>query len=284
MTARAAVALAALCMAGSASAVMQTPTFSTGLEIVRLDVLVTKDGQPLRDLKATDFEVLDNGVSQRVELISFGQLPVNVILALDTSHSVEGARLRDLRSASQALLDVLTVRDRVALLTFNHAVDVRTDLTSEISRIRSALDGVQPLGDTALHDASYVGISLAETDADRALLIVFSDGVDTASWLSSDAVLEMAKQCDVVVSSVTAGAESPFLRDLGKITGGAHVRIESTSRLADVFVKILNEFRHRYVLSYAPQGVSSKGWHRLDVRVKGHRANVKARPGYTARF
>jgi len=38
----------------------------------------------------------------------------------------------------------------------------------------------------------------------------------------------------------------------------------------------------RYLISYSPQGVSGAGWHRLEVRVKGRGATVKARPGYFA--
>ncbi|RPJ85291.1 MAG: hypothetical protein EHM13_01520 [Acidobacteria bacterium] len=59
--------------------------------------------------------------------------------------------------------------------------------------------------------------------------------------------------------------------------------VESTRNLPGAFLKVLDEFRQRYLVSYSPRGVQRGGWHRLDVRVKG-RANlqVKARPGYLA--
>jgi hypothetical protein len=66
------------------------------------------------------------------------------------------------------------------------------------------------------------------------------------------------------------------------MTGGRSIAIESTRDLSSTFVRILEEFRMRYLISYSPEGVSGAGWHRLDVRVKGRGLTVKARPGYFA--
>src|SRR4030095_152362 len=136
----------------------QQATFSARRESVRVDVLATDSGQILRGLQAADFEVRDNGVLQTVDLVSFQLIPLNVILALDTSGSVIGDRLDDLRRACAALLGRLTVEDKVALLTFSHVVSVRQRLTSEIALVRGALEDAPPAGDTALVDgASKIG-------------------------------------------------------------------------------------------------------------------------------
>ena len=74
----------------------------------------------------------------------------------------------------------------------------------------------------------------------------------------------------------------PFLEELTELTGGASYEVESTKDLGAVFLRVLDEFRQRYLLSYSPQGVSRDGWHRLDVRVKGRKVSVKNRPGYLA--
>jgi hypothetical protein len=133
-------------------------------------------------------------------------------------------------------------------------------------------------------DASYAGMMIGESDVGRALLLVFSDGRDSWSWLLSDEVLDIARRCDAVVYGVSVGqaAKSNFLRDLSDVTGGKHIEIESTMDLSAVFLSVLDEFRNRYVVSYSPRGVSPDGWHQLTVRVKGGRATVKARPGYLA--
>jgi VWFA-related protein len=110
---------------------------------------------------------------------------------------------------------------------------------------------------------------------------VFSDGVDSTSWLAAEAVLETAKRSDVVVYAIEVGRRRfSFLRDLSDATGGRSVQIESTRDLDAMFRGILDEFRRRYLISYSPRGVTPGGWHALDVRVKGRNPTVRARPGY----
>jgi VWFA-related protein len=286
MTLRPSVAIALLALGGTAPRHAQQPVFSAKVESVRVDVLVTDKGRALRGLGPADFEVLDDGVLQHVDLVSFDEVPLNVILALDMSDSVAGERLEHLRASGHAVLDGLKKEDQGALLTFSHVVVLGAGLTKDIRQVGTALDEAQGSGDTALVDGSYTAMTLGESDAGRALLIVFSDGLDTASWLSADSVLDTAKRVDVVVYSVSAGGGSsgnaPFLRDLSGLTGGTLFKVESTANLRATFVRILDEFRQRYLVSYTPRGVSKGGWHRLGVRVKGRRATVKARPGYLA--
>jgi VWFA-related protein len=277
------LALALVLFEGAGHA-QQSPAFTSKIEAVRVDALVTDNGQPIRGLAPADFEVLDNGVAQQVELVSFDQIPLNVILALDMSDSVAGERLEQLRRAGSALLEGLKKEDQAALVTFSHVVELRAKLTSDVSRVRTALDDAHGMGLTALVDGTYAGIMVGESDAGRALLIVFSDGVDTSSWLRADAVLDAAKRADVVVYgvSVVSRLKPEFLHDMTSFTGGRLFEIEKTANLEQTFLSILEEFRHRYLLSYTPTGVSKDGWHRLDVRIRNRRATIKARPGYLA--
>jgi VWFA-related protein len=249
-----------------------------------VDVLVTEGGRPVRGLQPSDFEVTDNGVPQHVDLASFEEIPLNVILVLDMSDSVKGPRLGHLQAAGHALVDALEPADQAALVTFSHSVALRQRLTHDRDWLGRVLDLVEGTGNTALVDATFAGLVLGEADVGRALLIVFSDGLDTASFLSPDAVLQSARRADVVAYGVSAAGRKtdPFLEDLTELTGGALYQIESTRDLGAVFLKVLDEFRQRYLLSYSPQGVSREGWHRLEVRVKGRRPVIKARPGYLA--
>jgi VWFA-related protein len=236
----------------------------------------------VRGLGPDDFEVLDNGVSQQIDLVSFEQIPLNVIVVLDMSASVAGERLDHLRGGGNALLDALHREDQAAVVTFSERVRLGTGLTGDLAQARAALERAEPSGATSLVDASYAGMMLAESDVGRALVIVFSDGLDTSSWLTPPSVLDAARRADAVVYAVSVGGGPPFLRELSSLTGGSLVEVESTRNLGATFLKILEEFRQRYLVSYAPRGVSKDGWHRLEVRVKGRRAAVKARPGYLA--
>jgi VWFA-related protein len=259
----------------------QQAVFSSKVEAVRVDVLVTEDGKPVKGLGPGDFEVLDNGVAQQVDLGSFEEIPLNVILVLDMSASLQGERLAHLQNAGRTLLGGLRIEDAAALVTFSHVVVQGTGLTTDRGLVRAALDRTEGSGDTALVDGSYAGMMMGESDVGRSLVIVFSDGVDTASWLSASSVLESAKRSDAVVYGVEIGRNrTSFARDLSSATGGRLIEIESTRDLSATFSGILDEFRTRYLVSYSPQGVTTGGWHQLDVRIKGRNATVKARPGY----
>ncbi len=260
----------------------QVATFSAKVEMVRVDALVTENGQPVRGLGRADFDVRDNGVPQQVELASFEQMPLNVIVALDVSESVAGEPLEHLRTASLALLDALEPRDRAGLLAFSDLILLSSPLTSERERVRAAVKRLTAYGATALFDATYAGIVLGESDQGRSLLIVFTDGADTASFLTRDAVLDTAKRSDVVIYGVAAGLpnRARFLKQVTAQAGGSLFEIESTKDVGKTFLTILSEFRNRYLLSYVPRNVTRDGWHHLEVRVKNRRGNVKARPGY----
>jgi VWFA-related protein len=257
--------------------------FTSRIEAVRVDVLVTDNGRPVQGLTPADFEILDNGVKQRVDLASFEEIPLNVVLALDMSASLQGLRLGHLQTAGRTVLDGLKMGDRAALVSFSHVVNPGGGLSDDLDRVRAALDQAQGEGLTSLVDAIHAGIMIGESDVGRSLLILFSDGVDTSSWLSAESVLDTAQRSDVIVYSVEIGeGRASFTRDLSELTGGRLIAIESTRDLSSTFVRILEEFRMRYLISYSPEGVSGAGWHRLDVRVKGRGLTVKARPGYFA--
>lgn len=279
----AAAVLSALAVASIAA---QQPTFSTRRETVRVDALVTDRGRAVRDLRAEDFEILDSGVPQQVEFASFEELPLTIALALDLSTSIDAERLEHLRDGGRAVLENLKPADQVSLLTFADAVLLREPLTAASDRIRSALAALQPSrrppGGTALVDACFLATRVLDEDPGRALLIVFTDGVDTSSWLTGPRVLDVFKRSNVVVYAVSTAAlpKGSFLRDVAEATGGDAIEIRSSAALRPAFVRILDEFRLRYLVSFSPSNVPSAGWHPLAVRVKNQKVDVKARAGY----
>lgn len=264
----------------------QQPVFSSRAEAVRVDVLATRDGKQLRGLRPADFEVRDNGVLQQVTLLSADDLPLNVVLALDLSDSVTGSRLGDLQNAGRSLLNALTDRDGAALVTFGFAVTAAQRLTLDRRVVASALAQPAGGGQTALIDGCFAGLMLGASEVGRSLLLVFSDGVDTASWLTADAVIDTARRADVVTYAVVADdkLKQSFLRDLTDVTGGDLLEVKSTTDVEATFLRLLNEYRQRYLLSYTPTGVGKEGWHKIDVRVKQPNVTVRARPGYLAGF
>jgi VWFA-related protein len=260
----------------------QRPVFRGRADAVRVDALVTENNRPVSGLQAGDFDVLDNGVRQQVDAVSSDTVAVDVVLTLDTSASVVGERLERLRSAAGGLLEHLRGADRAALVTFNQTVQQSSALTANLDAVRLALKDVGASGITSLRDAIFAGLTIGDAGGGRALLIVFTDGLDTASWLPGKDIIEIARRANVVVYGITTARKgaAPFLEEIATITGGRLFHAEWSSALSQTFLEVLDEFRRRYVLTYSPRGVEPGGWHRLTVRVKGRNVTVKARPGY----
>ena len=203
----------ALAPVDSASSAAQ-PTFSARVEGVRLDVLVTDGGRPVTGLGPADFEVRDNGVPQTIDLVSLGDVQVSVIMALDLSASLVGSRLVSLQRAGVTLLEALAPPDQAALLTFNRSVVQRVPLTRDRDVLRKSLLGAAADGDTALVDASLAAMLLGDTEGGRTLVVIFSDGVDTASFTRADVAIETARRVNGVIYAVatTSSGDSRFLR------------------------------------------------------------------------
>jgi hypothetical protein len=129
-----------------------------------------------------------------------------------------------------------------------------------------------------LRDAVQIALDLRPPDRTRMLLLVFTDGEDTSSWLSANAVLDSARRAAVVVHVVRVQSDA-FLDRLADATGGRTWSATSDRQLRELFTRALEEMRARYLISYTPRGVSQPGWHELKVKVKSG-ADVTARPGY----
>jgi len=278
----------------------ETPTFPVGTDVVRLDVLASARGVPLTGLGPDDFEVRDNGVVQNAHVAPAASFHWDVVVLFDLSQSVEGAKLEALRASARATEAALRAGDRIALLTFADGVHVRVPLSASAARLGRALDGLRARGSTALFDAVFAGLALSGTGSGRPLLLLFTDGRDTVSWLAAEDVLEAARQSDVPIhavriasrrpalapatwASTAEGSDDDFLRRLTRETGGRVFDAGSASEMQARFAEALADIGARYVLTYEPIGVAREGWHGVQVRLRRHRGTVTVRPGYMAR-
>jgi VWFA-related protein len=268
-------------MIAAAATTVAGQRFSVQVDTVRLEVMVKRANRPVAGLQPSDFEVRDNGVAQRPDLVAYGVLPLNVVLALDVSGSVAGDRLNRLRSAGLTLIDALEPNDRAAVLTFADAVTIRTPFAPTGPELRSEMHLQLGGTNTSLIDAMQAALVLAQSGTGRPLLIVFSDGADTSSFLSAASVEDTAKRTGAVVYAVTTGGGTGFLGTIAELTGGDTFDVGGSGSLEAAFARILDQFRHSYVLSYVPSGVTQSGWHTISVRVKGG-GDVRTRPGYLA--
>lgn len=275
--------------------------FEVEVHAVYTDVFVTRNGKPVTGLSAADFEVFDSGVPQEVEFIDLDELALATILVLDASGSVHGEQLENLKAAAHAFAEQLKDADEVGLLTFSSELRFPAELGSDVEKLHRALEQPMETGWTSLYDAVYAASKLLETRAGRPLMVLFTDGLDNASWLTATETLEELRASQTMVHAVSYQREttygsrysgrsivhvatyggSDFLEAMTGATGGRVWYIESSANLTEAFLGILTEMKSRYLLAYQPHGVPLDGWHELTIRVKNGQADeVRARPGY----
>lgn len=290
MAARTAVALTVLVLAFAVAATpghAQDPVFRAGIEQVRVDASVRRGSNPVAGLTAGQFEVRDNGVVHAVERVLQEEVPLRLLLVLDTSNSMVGAPLRALAAAAQSLVRSLRPDDEVGLVTFSQALHLAVAPTVQHADITAALGRLQADGDTAWRDALFVGLQLAGAPADRRpLVLLFTDGDDNASWLDAPEISDVVRRSGVVVHAVGLSARNArglMTRSLSlslDAGGGRFWSADDPAQVGDRFAEVLREMRARYLLFYTPINAPTPGWHDVSVRLKGTRGEVRARPGY----
>jgi len=295
----------------------QAPVFRSGASAVMVDVNVRDSSRRvITDLGAADFTVLDNGVPQHVDDVSYGRLPIDVTVGLDISYSVTGPMLEQLRRAVSQLMRDLRTGDRLKLMLFNMRLTRTVDFTSDIAPVERALQTAAAGGGTALFDALSVAMITASDPVRRQLIVFFTDGNDATSTTLPATLEQIAQRSRATVSfvmslaasavpnagptpSVTARSAgmspltpagsssttrvlvmSPVVQQLAADTGGAVLMASMSSTLGTMFLQILDNFRTTYVLYYSPRGVDQGGFHTISVSVNRPGAIVQARRGY----
>lgn len=287
------VAAAATLVAAPSAARQDQNTFRVSTDAVRVDVSVRDGARVVTGLAAKDFEVYDNGVAQVIADVSYGKLPIDVSIALDVSLSVTGPMLDSLRRAILQLMRDLGPEDRLKLITFNMRVSRPVDFTTDPSQVERAIRAATAGGGTSVWDAIAVSL-ISHAPADRRQLVVlFTDGADSASASTPAMLVDVAQRSNTTVTSVLpAGlvfsggrgdtrSRYQALSQIGAETGGTLVPVGTD--LTATFRRALDEFRSSYVLHFVPHGVERSGFHVLEVKVKDKpKLAIRARRGYFA--
>jgi VWFA-related protein len=272
-------------VAANGTAAAAPPRFESSVESVYVDVFVENGGKPVPGLTSERFQVFDNGVLQKSHLVSASVVPLDALQIFDVSDSLKGLPLEHLRAAAQVFLRGLAPEDHVRLLSFCNALRLHQTVDRSASSLDPALASLTAGGSTSLYDAIYAGLKLP-TGSYRRLILIFSDGEDTSSWLSAEQLQAVAKESDALIYSVLMGpagestASSRLLDSLSKQTGGRALRADSSVQVASVFAAIVAELKNRYLLAYEPRADARPGWHELKVRLRNVKGSARARRGY----
>jgi Ca-activated chloride channel family protein len=290
-------ALVALCVAGLRA---QTPTFRTAIDLATFGVTVMdKKGEYLTDLKAEDFEVLEDGQKQTLKYFARGTdiesgPELHVGLLFDTS----GSMLEDIklsRSAAIKFLNTLSEAKDMTLVDFDTEVRVAKYPQRDFPRMVERIRGRDPDGETALYDAMGVYLDGASEDDGRKILVLYTDGGDTHSTIGFGDLMTLIRASDVTVYSVgflehSRGRieERAHLQQIAEATGGQAFFPTTMKDIETSYDKVVAQIRAQYSLAYTSTNTKQDGaWRKVEIRVtrpdlKG--SKILARRGYFAPY
>ena len=286
---------------GAAFAFSQTQTqppltFGTGIEIINLTVTVTdSQGRLIAGLDRDAFSVFEDGVKQELALFNKDRLPLSVVLLMDASASMEDKVLPS-KTAAKRFVATLVPADRARVVSFNNHIDVLQDFTNDKELLNAGIERLQPSGATALHNAFYISIKELQKEkqagpgARRQAIILLSDGENTASIVSDEQVIDLARKAEISIYSIRLTSDfegdkgraafsqaTHLLSVLARETGGQAFFPAQLQELDSVYDRIAEEMRTQYSLGYVPTNLKKDGrYRRIVVRVPA-RDNVVLR-------
>jgi Ca-activated chloride channel family protein len=291
--------IATLLIAGAAISLPANAQIRVSTQTVPLYVTVTDtDRRLVPGLVRDDFEVYDNGKLQAVTQFDNQATPITVAVMLDTSGSMTLA-LDHVKQAAEQFFIRLHPEDAAKVGAFNDKIEIHpsqgapfTNNRDQLIRLMKELDFGYP---TRLFDALNFAMEQLQGVDSRKVVLVFTDGEDTASKLGSGDVLDQARVEEVMIYAIGLETEmnldgrrvrsSPdrALRRLAEETGGGHfiLRVNEKDKLNETFTRVAQELHSQYILGFTPQALDGKV-HKLEVRLKKPGLTARSRKSYLA--
>ncbi len=261
------------------------PTIRVETRLVNVPLnVVDSNGAPVGGLGRDDFEILEDGKVQKIAIFEKeSAAPLSIVLSIDASESVLQDERLEKAAAKHFLQALIRQQDEVDLMEFADTVREIVPFTNQVKRVESGLNEVTRGDSTALYDAIYLGSErLGTTKGDegrRRVLVLITDGEDTAKGSKYGQALEQAQRVGAMVYSIIV---VPVWADAGRNTGGEHALIQMANDtggkfyyvvepkdLEPAFKKVSDDLRTQYVLGYyAPQSSRDTSYRAIRVRMK----------------
>ncbi|MGJ5813911.1 VWA domain-containing protein [Paludibaculum fermentans] len=285
-----------------------TPTFKAGTTLVRVDVQVVNNKQPLPGLKSSDFVLKEEGVERQIEYFGQESEPLQVLLLLDVSGSM-GKLLREMAMVAQEALSSLKPEDQIAVALFSRRVEFTQELTGEkrlaVVALQDApmdhnLGAGTAINDSILQVTDY--LKQQPPFAGRRALIILTDNGGVHYQLPDEKVVRALSENDTVLNAIVAPGTKPppalpkgadvntdftpaNVFRLAEDTGGEVLRADKAgARFQEMLERIRNRYSLGITATAAPEGTFRKLQVELsaDTRRRYPKAEVHARPGYYA--
>lgn len=285
----------------------QHATFRSATELVSLNVsVIGQNAKPVSGLVADQFQVFEDGVPQRVEFFSPGELPLDVVILLDTSASMTGS-MDLVQQAAMRFTRSLRSTDRAAVMGISDGLRVLQAFTGDRAAVEEAIKATRPAGKTPLYASVYTALNelakvrRASAEPRRQAIVVLSDGQDTSSTFSFDELVTEVRRSAVPIYAIaprpthlTKAMREHFygettamadfeLKKLATETGGRSFFPVSLIELTGVYDDIAAELAHQYSLAYQSTNAEHNGtFRRIALKILAPGLTWRTRAGYIA--
>jgi len=271
--------LAILNLAPFLAAQNDPPNFRMDVKLVNLFVNVTdKTGAIVGGLGKDDFQVFEDGRPQEIKIFERqSEIPLNLVLAIDTSGSTAKDLNIEQNAARHFIHALMRQQDQMSLIQFATDVQQLVPFTNKVPQLDHGLNSLRVGDATALYDAVYLGSESLAKKEGRKVLVLVSDGGDTAKSTTYPEAQEQALRSEVMIYSII---DVPIEASAGRDTGGEHALITlseqtggksfyaSEGGLEKAFEKVSEDLRTQYFIGYYPHDQEKgRSFHRVTVTV-----------------
>ena len=246
-------------------------------------------GRRVGNLTDLSFDLTENGVDQKLDMVRSEELPATYLLLLDSSQSMS-RRIDFVREAARRLIAFIRPADRVLVVPFAKQLGAITGPTNDRNTILEAIGAVRSSGGTAIIDSLVEAAKLINEAPGRHAVVLMTDGYDEHSEHGQREALEALKRAQATTYVVGIGGVAGvsirgerFLKDLAKQTAGQAFFPTRDSELPSIHDHISTDVRQRYLLSYTPADQTRDGtWRTISLTAVDESWKVRTRPGYFA--
>ena len=190
----------------------------------------------------------------KVENVTDDELAFASVLVIDTSSSMADRPLSQAQQAARQFINALRPNDPVAIVTFSTIVSLVVDFTTDRDQLLRAIDSLEYGGQTALYDATFLGIELANrAPYPRRAVVILSDGGEfgDVSARSRDESVKAATVNGIPVYTVGLGwsIDRRFLELISAESNAEFYNSPTLEQLVAIYDSLAYLFRTQYIVT-----------------------------------
>ncbi len=255
----------------------------TAYPTVVVNATVTdKVGQPVLGLGQENFAVVGSLVNNmkivKVENVTDDSLSFSVVLAIDTSSSMDGQPIERAKEAAISFINSIGPTDPVAIVTFDNKARLVQDFTTDKALLTDTIANLSYGGHTALYDGSALAVEIAgRSPITRRAVIILSDGQEyRASTNARNAALDSALQVGVPVYTIGEGFgfDRSFMTSLADGTVAQFHESPTPEELKQIYDALAQTLRSQYIITLTTDLPGDGKVYSLDLEVKDKNGSI----------